>query len=192
MALERPRRKELGQEPHPALARARALPRKINCKFGDSGDGEPGGGWGGGIGQKNGDAEVFGEGFIARAADWTTASEWRQAIPRPHLHLGSHVPFVPASWALAPLAAPFLGRPDAEVWGLGSGFRLRTVHLPHTHTRLRHGHSGCRTSNSSPDIFNHGETSLCLVARNRPGLYSRTSLTRALALLSSPRRGPSS
>lgn len=86
--LERPRRKVLGQEPHPALARTRALPRKINREFGDSADGEPGGAWGGGggggmggggMGQKNGDAEVFGECFIA--ADWTTASEWRRAIP---------------------------------------------------------------------------------------------------------------
>lgn len=42
MALGRPRRKVLGQGPHPALARTRALPRKINRRLGDSGDGEPG------------------------------------------------------------------------------------------------------------------------------------------------------
>lgn len=82
----------------------------------------------------------------------------------PHLH---HL------WLLPSLVGQM---PKSGVWGLASGPEPSI--FPHTHARLRHGHSGCRTSNSSPDIFNHGETSLCLVAWNRPGLYSRTPLAR--------------
>jgi len=188
MALGRPSRKVLGQEPHPALARIRALPRKINCMFGDSADGESWGsmeGW-----DRKTATRSFGECFIAR---------WRQ-IGRRRANGERRQAIDPISTSHGgPLCLPLGPFGCSLPWSvrcrsLGSGVWVPAPNRPssHTHTRLRHGDSGCRTSNSSPDIFNHGETSLCLFAWNRPGLYSRTSLTRALALLSSPRRGPSS
>lgn len=128
--LERPRRKVLGQEPHPALARTRALPRKINRKFGDSADGEPGGAWGGGRGGNGTERRRRGSFWrmfhCGRLDDSERMASGNSMTP-------STPPGQPCALCvclLAPLAAPFLGRPDAEVWGLGSGFRLRTVHLP--------------------------------------------------------------
>lgn len=139
---------------------------------------------------------AFGECLTARAAGWTTASEWRQATGPISTAWPSVCPLCPplGPWPLW-LLPPLVGQmPKSGVWGLASGSGPSI--FPHTHTRLRHAHSGCRTSNSSPDVFNHGETSLCLVAWNRPGLDSRTSLTRrprlSSPLLASPRLGPSS
>lgn len=71
---------------------------------------------------------------MARAADWTTASEWRQAID-PIATTCTWPSMCPLWLSLGPwplwLLPSLVGQmPKSGVWGLGSGFRLRTVHRP--------------------------------------------------------------
>lgn len=101
------------------------------------------------------------------------------------------------SWALAPLAAPFLGRPDAEVWGLGSGVWLPAPNRPSSAIPIL----GCATAipAAAPAIV----LPIYLIAA-RPHFASLLGtapdsalghpqpVALASPLLSSPRLGPSS